>query len=72
MFERLSLDWQDFVEIDPRYLRPTEVDLLLGDATKARQTLGWSPRITMHELADLMADADWELARREAYLKQRT
>jgi len=54
------------VEIDPRYLRPTEVDLLLGDATKARQQLGWKPAIDFDALVKLMVDADLALAKREA------
>jgi GDPmannose 4,6-dehydratase len=53
------------VDIDPRYFRPAEVDLLLGDATKARQELGWRPKVTFKELAKMMTEADWELARRE-------
>ena len=59
------------VEIDPRYLRPTEVDLLLGDATKAKQKLGWSPRTSFAELVDLMVDHDLALAADEAHLKAR-
>jgi GDPmannose 4,6-dehydratase len=58
------------VEIDPRYLRPTEVDLLLGDATKARTNLGWVPRTSFEELVDLMTDADMGLATAEARAKQ--
>jgi GDPmannose 4,6-dehydratase len=54
------------VEIDSRYLRPTEVDLLLGDATKARQQLGWKPSIDFNALVKLMVDADLALAKREA------
>jgi len=56
------------VEIDPRYFRPTEVELLLGDAAKAKAKLGWSPRTTFAELIDLMVDADLELAAGEAHL----
>jgi len=59
------------VEIDPRYLRPTEVDLLLGDATKAKEKLGWTPRTSFGELVHLMVDHDVELARDEAHLKER-
>ncbi|HEX8617059.1 MAG TPA: GDP-mannose 4,6-dehydratase, partial [Thermoanaerobaculia bacterium] len=53
------------IEIDPRYLRPSEVDILLGDATKARTKMGWSPRVSFPELVDLMVDADMQLAVRE-------
>ena len=59
------------VELDPRYLRPTEVDLLLGDASKAKAKLGWTPTTTFGELVDLMVDADLELAADEAHLKNR-
>ncbi|HEX2120889.1 MAG TPA: GDP-mannose 4,6-dehydratase [Thermoanaerobaculia bacterium] len=56
------------VEIDPRYLRPTEVDLLLGDATKARQKLGWTPATTFEQLVEIMTDHDLQVARDEARL----
>jgi GDPmannose 4,6-dehydratase len=59
------------VEIDPRYLRPTEVDLLLGDATKAKEKLGWTPSTPFEELVNLMTDHDLELARDEAHLRDR-
>jgi GDPmannose 4,6-dehydratase len=72
VFGILGLKWQEHVEIDPRYFRPAEVDLLLGDATKARNALGWTPRVTFKELARLMTEADWELARRERYVEERT
>ena len=57
-FNHVNLDWQDYVEFDPRYLRPAEVDLLIGDATKARQTLGWQPSVSFEELVHLMVEAD--------------
>ena len=57
-FRHVNLDWEKYVEIDPRYFRPTEVDLLIGDASKAREQLGWEPRIKFEELAQLMVDAD--------------
>jgi len=57
-FSYLDLDWRDYVEIDPRYFRPTEVEFLLGDARKARQRLGWQPRVTFPELVRIMVDAD--------------
>jgi GDPmannose 4,6-dehydratase len=56
----LDLDWEPFVELDPRYLRPTEVDQLCGDATKAREQLGWSPATTFSELVRIMVEADCE------------
>ncbi len=65
-FEHLELDWKDYVETDPRYFRPTEVDLLLGDYSKAKNVLGWEPETSCQELAKLMVDHDLELARREA------
>ena len=65
-FEYLELDWNNYVEIDPRYFRPTEVNLLLGDYSKAKQELGWEPTTSCRELAELMVDHDMELARREA------
>jgi GDPmannose 4,6-dehydratase len=59
------------VEVDPRYFRPTEVGFLLGDATKARQMLNWTPRTSFRELIDLMVDHDLGLARDEAFLQRR-
>ena len=64
-FARLGLDYQDFVEVDPRYFRPAEVDLLLGDASKAHTKLGWTPQVSFQELVEMMVDGDLELARRE-------
>jgi len=57
-FGYVDLDWQKYVEIDPRYYRPTEVDVLLGDASKARQKLGWRPRVKFRDLVRMMVDAD--------------
>jgi GDPmannose 4,6-dehydratase len=54
----LGMNWQDVVEIDPRYYRPAEVDALCGDATKAREKLGWTPTVTFAELVRIMVDAD--------------
>ncbi len=68
-FARVGLNYADYVEIDPRYYRPAEVDLLLGDPTKAKEKLGWEPRVTFEELVDMMVDADLELAQREKTLK---
>jgi GDPmannose 4,6-dehydratase len=60
--EYLGVCWQDYVEIDPQYFRPTEVDYLLGDASQARDRLGWTPRIGFKSLVQMMADHDMELA----------
>lgn len=70
-FREVGLPWAPFVETDPRYLRPSEVDLLLGDASKAREQLGWRPQTSFEELARLMVCSDWELAREEAMLARR-
>jgi GDPmannose 4,6-dehydratase len=66
-FGMLDLDYNDFVEFDPRYTRPSEVDVLLGDPTKARQKLGWEPEVDIHGLIRMMVEHDLELARRERY-----
>jgi GDPmannose 4,6-dehydratase len=57
-FGHVNLDWHDYVAFDPRYLRPAEVDLLIGDPTKAKEKLGWSPSVTFEELVKLMVNAD--------------
>ncbi len=57
-FESVGLDWHDYVEFDPRYLRPSEVDLLVGDSSKARSKLGWKPRTSFDELVRIMVEAD--------------
>jgi GDPmannose 4,6-dehydratase len=67
-FGLLDLDWRDHVQIDKRYLRPAEVDVLQGDATKAREQLGWEPTIGFAELAKCMVEADLALARQERTL----
>jgi GDPmannose 4,6-dehydratase len=64
--EILDMDWREYVDIDPRLFRPAEVDLLLGDATKARERLGWAPKTSFQQLVRIMTDADMALARREA------
>ena len=64
-FSRLGLNYEDHVEIDPRYYRPAEVDLLLGDNTKARTKLDWMPRTSFEQLVDMMVEGDLALARRE-------
>ncbi len=59
-FKYVNLNWQDYVEIDPRYFRPAEVELLLGDARKAKEKLQWQPTVTFEQLVHLMVDADLE------------
>ena len=65
VFSYLDMDWEEFVETDPRYYRPAEVDLLLGDAKKARRVLGWEPKVSFKELVRLMVDHDLALAQAE-------
>jgi GDPmannose 4,6-dehydratase len=69
VFGYLELDWQKYVEIDERYLRPTEVDFLQGDASKAKRILKWEPKVTFQELARMMTDADMKLAEEEKILR---
>lgn len=69
VFAQLDLDVDEYVAIDPRYFRPAEVDLLLGDYSKAKAELGWEPTTSLEELAELMVSHDMDLARREAVLK---
>lgn len=70
VFGHLDLDWQRYVEIDPRYYRPTEVEVLLGDASKAKKVLGWEPKVDFKTLAQMMTDADMEIAKDEKILKE--
>ncbi len=67
-FARVGLDYQEHVEVDPRYFRPAEVDYLLGDAAETRSALGWEPRTSFEQLVEEMVDADLELARQERTL----
>ncbi|MBC8032310.1 MAG: GDP-mannose 4,6-dehydratase [Pyrinomonadaceae bacterium] len=60
-FSHVELDWHDYVELDPKYLRPSEVDLLVGDASKAKRELGWEPKVAFKELVRIMVDADASL-----------
>jgi len=60
-FGYAGMDWHQFVEIDPRYFRPTEVDYLLSDPSRSRNELGWEPKVRFHELVRIMVDADLEL-----------
>ncbi len=68
-FARLDLDPKDFIEVDPRYFRPAEVEQLKGDASKAARVLGWKASCSVEDLAAMMVDADLELARRERTLR---
>ncbi|MDA8697686.1 GDP-mannose 4,6-dehydratase [Rhodopirellula sp.] len=67
VFRRLDLDYQDYVEVDPRYYRPAEVDLLLGDPAKAKEQLGWEAKTSLETLAAIMTDHDFEIAERERH-----
>jgi len=69
VFSYLDLDWQKFVEIDPRYFRPSEVDYLQGDPSKAKKVLKWEPKVTFKELAKMMTDADMKIAEDEKIIK---
>ena len=69
-FAAAGLDWRRHVEVDRRYFRPTEVDVLLGDPTKARDVLSWEPRVTFAKLVKMMVDHDIDLARRERTVNQ--
>ena len=68
VFEKLDLDYSKYVAVDPRYFRPTEVDVLLGDASKAKKVIGWVPKISFDELIDMMIATDMELAQKEKTL----
>ena len=68
-FGYVGLDWEKYVKHDSRYERPSEVDQLLGDPTKARTVLGWTPKVTFKELVKMMVDADLKLAEKELKLK---
>ena len=62
-FDEVGLDWTQFVRIDPQFMRPAEVDLLVGDPKKAKDVLGWEPKTSFEELIRLMVRADVELLR---------
>src|SRR5262249_20162180 len=70
-FGHAGLDWKRYVEIDPRYFRPAEVDLLQGDYSKAQRKLGWAPKTKIEDLVKLMVDADIKLLKdhREGKIK---
>ncbi len=67
-FGYLDLDWKDYVVQDPRFMRPAEVDILIGDASKARRELGWEPSVSFPELVRMMVDSDVELLKQENHL----
>ncbi len=69
--ERLKLDWRKYVDFDPRLTRPSEVNELCGDASKARQILKWKPKVNFQQLVEMMVDADLELAQQELKAKTR-
>jgi GDPmannose 4,6-dehydratase len=69
-FGALDMDWKQYVEIDPRYFRPAEVDHLEGDASKARKALGWEPKTDLRTLVDMMITSDMRLADRELALRE--
>lgn len=71
-FSCLGLDWQKYVKHDARYERPAEVDLLIGDSAKAKEKLGWEPRIKFKELVRLMVDADMKLAEGELHMSKKS
>ena len=66
-FSYAGLDWKKYVAIDKRYFRPTEVELLLGDASKARKALKWKPKVNFQQLVRMMVDSDMALVSREVY-----
>ena len=67
-FRTVGLEWEQYVEVDERYLRPTEVDSLQGDASKAARELGWKPRVRFDDLVSMMVESDLVLAERERTL----
>lgn len=60
-FDYLNLDWQKYVKVDPRFIRPAEVELLIGDSSKARKILGWKPKVSFEQLIKMMVDSDYKL-----------
>ena len=62
-FERADLDWQKYVKVDPAFIRPAEVDLLIGDPSKAHRAFGWKPEVSFRQLVEMMVDADIERLR---------
>jgi GDPmannose 4,6-dehydratase len=64
-FARVGLDYQRFVKVDQRFIRPAEVELLLGDPSKAKRALGWEPKVSFRGLVEMMVDSDVERVRKE-------
>lgn len=71
VFKELQLNWKDFVEFDPKYLRPTEVDALCGDSSKIKKNLGWEPKYSFNDLVKEMIEEDMKLAKNELLFKKR-
>jgi len=69
-FGLLGLDWEQYVQFDARYERPSEVDLLIGDPAKAKRVLGWEPKVRFKDLVRIMVEADLKLAAREAQIEK--
>jgi GDPmannose 4,6-dehydratase len=69
-FTKLGLDWQDYVEFDPKYLRPSEVDALCGNPAKIKDELGWEPEISFEQLVEEMIECDLEIAQDEKTLAE--
>jgi GDPmannose 4,6-dehydratase len=63
-FDCLGLDWEKYVKIDPRFIRPAEVDLLIGDSSKARNVLGWQPKVDFEGLVKIMVESDYNLLKK--------
>jgi GDPmannose 4,6-dehydratase len=59
-FDHAGLDWEKYVKLDPAFIRPAEVDLLIGDPAKAKKNLGWTPKVSFEQLVKMMVDADIE------------
>lgn len=70
VFGCLDMDWHKYVEVDPAYFRPAEVDMLQGDATKAAKVLGWKPKVSFKELAKMMTEADMKIAQQEKIIAE--
>ena len=70
VFGCLDLDWRQYVKVDPRYFRPTEVNELRGDASKAHDLLGWEPRVDFAELVRMMIEGDLRLAEQELVMQE--